>query len=165
VCASFIEEPICSNPKHGFETGIKAVVGNVAFRQYFQALCRNYSDTLDKAGLDYAARAVYNVVVQKVVQSRSTVLFQLFKVKHIKAKAKIALQNTLKVDEAGGCKHQTTVTATPGVKQKLPNTTSANKNSRKKGKKIGHMKRPLSKPNSSSVESSKIKKENDDEHK
>ena len=106
VCASFTGETIRSNPKRGFETGKKAVVGNVAFRQhiqalcrkdYFQALCRNYSDTLDKEGIDYAARAVYDVVVQKVVQSRSTVPFKLFKVKHTKAKAKIALQNTLKV--------------------------------------------------------------------
>ena len=140
VCASFIEEPICSNPKHGFETGIKAVVGNVAFRQYFQALCRNYSDAQDNEDTDCAASAVYNVVVGKVVHSRFAVPFRRFKMKHIKAKAKIALRNNLKVAAAGGLKHQTTATVTPEKKQKLVNPTSATKNSKEKTTKLNKRK-------------------------
>ena len=127
VRASFTEETIHRNPKRGFATGKKAVVENFPLRKHFQALCRKCSRASignsqalcsDNKDTDRASIAVYNVVVGKIVHSQFAVPFNVFKMKHIKAKAKITLRNSLKVAEAGRFKHQTTVTVTPDKKQK-----------------------------------------------
>ena len=133
VRASFTEETIHRNPKRGFAIGKEAVVGNLALRQHFKALCRKHHFQAlcsDNKDTDLASIAVYSVVVGKIVHSRFAVPFLLFKMKHIKPKAKIALRNTLKVAEAGGFKHQTSVTVTPDKKQNQRNPTSPNKKSK-----------------------------------
>ena len=86
---SLTEETLHKDPKHGFAKGKTLIVENRSFVQHFKALCKKNTNTSDQTKIDCAASAVYLSIVNKVVHSRFSVPFRLFKEKNIRRRKKL----------------------------------------------------------------------------